>query len=205
MNLCPDIDVSRETFDSLAHFQALVKKWSPRINIVSRGDLEDIWGRHILDSAQIWRKIPETARLWVDFGSGGGFPGVVLAAICKEKRNTIEFIFVESDVRKGAFLRTAIRELDLNAKVETARVEALSPLGADVVSARALSSLNHLLGYAAKHLSETGLAIFPKGRGVDREIQAARVDWDFELERQPSITQAEARILRIRNIRRVSR
>lgn len=194
--------VSRETFDLLKAFEALVGKWSPKINLVSKADLTDIWGRHIVDSLQIVPLVPDSPRKWVDLGSGGGFPGIVLAIVAKDFWPDLNMVLIESDQRKATFLRTAVRELGLHASVLTDRIEETTPQVADVLSARALASLDDLLAHADRHLAPGGLAIFPKGRRAEEEIAQARENWTFDLQETPSITDAEARILTIRNIRR---
>ena len=138
-----DLDVSRETFEKLKAFAELVRKWNPKINLVSKDSLNDLWSRHILDSVQIFELVPGPGK-WVDLGSGGGFPGIVISILNQEERN-FDVVMVESDQRKSAFLRTAIRELDLAAKVKTERIEELECLEADVLSARALADLTKLL------------------------------------------------------------
>lgn len=195
-------NVSRETYDLLKAFADLVAKWSPKINLVSKSDLSDIWGRHIVDSLQIVPLVPKAPGQWVDIGSGGGFPGIVIAIVAKEFWPEMAMTLIESDQRKATFLRTAIRELDLPAAVRTDRIEATKPQAAEILSARALASLDTLVGHAERHLATGGTAIFPKGRRADQEIAEAKENWTFDLRETPSITDPEARILTIRNIRR---
>ena len=130
-------NVSRETLDRLLTFQSLVRKWNPAINLVSRADLSDLWGRHILDSVQIFDLLPPNASIWCDFGSGGGFPGLVVAILAKEKAPALKTVLIESDKRKSVFLRQVVNDLGLNAKVLSERIDEASPQSADVVSARA--------------------------------------------------------------------
>ncbi|MFG6510131.1 MULTISPECIES: 16S rRNA (guanine(527)-N(7))-methyltransferase RsmG [unclassified Sulfitobacter] len=196
-----DLDVSRETFEKLKAFAELVRKWNPKINLVSKDSLNDLWSRHILDSVQIFELVPGPGK-WVDLGSGGGFPGIVISIINQEERN-FDVVMVESDQRKSAFLRTAIRELDLAAKVKTERIEELECLEADVLSARALADLTKLLGFAELHLKRGGIALFPKGQSWQREDLEARQDWNYDLETVTSKTNSDAAILKIKDIARV--
>ena len=196
-----DLDVSRETFEKLKAFAELVRKWNPKINLVSKDSLNDLWSRHILDSVQIFELVPGPGK-WVDLGSGGGFPGIVISILNQEERN-FDVVMVESDQRKSAFLRTAIRELDLAAKVKTERIEELECLEADVLSARALADLTKLLGFAELHLKRGGIALFPKGQSWQREDLEARQDWTYDLETVTSKTNPDAAILKIKDIARV--
>ncbi len=196
-------DVSRETFARLEAFSALVLKWTEKINLIAKGTKDDIWHRHILDSAQVWTGAPKAWTHWVDIGSGGGFPGIVVACIAVEKRPGTRFTLIESDQRKATFLRTAARELGLPVTVIANRIEAVEPQRADVLSARALASLDLLLNFAEIHLSPTGTALFQKGRGADQEISEAKSKWTFDFTCLPSITDPEANLICIRDIARV--
>ncbi|KZY49474.1 16S rRNA (guanine(527)-N(7))-methyltransferase RsmG [Sulfitobacter sp. KE29] len=195
------LDVSRETFEKLEAFGELVRKWNPRINLVSKSSLEDLWTRHILDSVQVFN-LAEGSGVWVDLGSGGGFPGIVVSILNQEERH-FDVTLVESDQRKCAFLRTAIRELTLEASVKNERIEEVKSLNADVLSARALADLTKLLGFAELHLKPEGTALFPKGQSWQREGEEARLSWMYGLEPVPSQTNPEAAILKIKDIARV--
>lgn len=194
-------EVSRETAARLADYAGLVRKWTQRINLIAPSTVATLEDRHIADSLQLVGCAPPAAAIWADLGSGAGFPGLVVAIAWAERPEPGNVILVESDRRKCAFLRAAIRELRLsNVEVLNDRIESLPPIGADVVSARALGQLDLLLGFARRHLAPDGVALFPKGRQVNDEIDAARRNWRFDLETIPSQTSAEATILRIRNI-----
>ncbi len=195
--------VSRETLDGLQQYADLLKTWTPRINLISKGSIEHIWNRHILDSLQIARFLAADVRQWADFGSGGGLPGIVLSIVAREIAPEMKMTLVESDSRKSVFLRTAIRELDLNAEVITKRVENIAPLRADIVSARALTSLSQLLSYASRHLAPHGEAIFPKGESWKNECDVAAQEWSFDFEAIKSETDSKAVLLRIGNISHV--
>lgn len=196
-------NVSRETFTALKEFESLVRKWTPAINLVSKSSVSDLWDRHIVDSAQIFNAVPtETVQRWVDLGSGGGFPGLVIALLAKELRPALRVTLVEADLRKAAFLQQAARALSLEVEVMRNRIESLSPLHADVLSARALAPLPELLEFADKHLSESGTAVFPKGARFLEEVADARKVWSFDLDSQSSVSESNASILVIRNIHR---
>lgn len=202
MNVPPDVSVSRETMERLHLFEALVRKWTRKINLVSNGDIAQIWNRHIVDSMQVFEH-GKSDDLWVDIGSGGGFPGIVAAIMAKEATPSRNFILVDSDQRKCAFLRTVIRELDLNVKVLAERVEEIAPFGAAVLSARALDDLNSLLVHVERHLAPSGLALFPKGATWEKEHEVAQKTWSYNLEVIPSATNPNATILKIKELERV--
>lgn len=195
-------NVSRETMDRLRKFEALVLKWTKKINLISKGDAPHVWERHIVDSVQVYNAAPELGD-WVDIGSGGGFPGIVAAILAKGITPDRKFTLVDSDQRKCAFLRTAARELALNVEVFANRVDELAPFNAAVLSARALDDLNSLLEHAERHLASDGTALFPKGASWEKEHQAAQEHWSYSLEVIRSKTNADATILKIKELTRV--
>jgi len=195
-------DVSRETFDQLTQFAGLVERWTTKINLISKPSVPHIWERHIHDSVQLYRHAP-AAQHWVDLGSGGGFPAIVLAILSKQDGRNTKFTMVESDQRKCVFLRTALRELELNGEVLNKRIEEIPALEADILSARALSDLSKLLEYADLHLGNDGIALFPKGENWKAEDAAAKTAWHYTCEPIPSLTNPAAAILRIKDISHV--
>lgn len=196
----PGLDVSRETLERLAIYQALVKKWTPRINLISRHTRDDIWDRHIVDSAQLAHFSPESVDHWVDLGSGAGFPGLVIAILAKETGSPRRLTLVESDSRKAVFLRTVLRETEADAHVVNKRIEDTPRLHADVVSARALAGLQALLDYSAQHLNDDGIALFPKGENWRKEVDEAQSKWRFDYEIGTSETNATSVILCIKGL-----
>lgn len=193
------IEVSRETDEQLAIFSDLLKKWNPKINLVAPSTLDCLEDRHLRDSAQLLAHAPTGWTDWVDLGSGGGFPGLVVSLMSPGRNVTL----IEADKRKAAFLRAAVRETGANARIVAARIEDVSPLAAQVVSARALAPLKHLLGLVERHLAPEGTALLPKGAGVDGEIEDALETWRFDCEKIPSRTDPRAVILSIGEISRV--
>lgn len=195
--------VSRETMARLDTYSALLEKWNPAINLVSKATLPERWTRHFLDSAQILEIADKKSGLWADFGTGGGFPGVVVAILAAERTPGLRVVCVESDTRKATFLRTVLRETGVDAEVISQRVEELAPLGAAVVSARALAPLKTLLAYAERHLATDGQAIFLKGSGYEVEVRESLETWSFRLDTYPSKTDPTATILKLGDIHRV--
>jgi 16S rRNA (guanine527-N7)-methyltransferase len=197
--LLPGLGVDEPTLARLRAFDAALAKWSAAINLVAPASLSSSWDRHIRDSAQLLPLAPPGARLWADLGAGGGLPGVVIAILVQG--TPLRVALVESDRRKAAFLRSQVAEHGLNAAVHADRAEALGPLGADVVSARALAPLDRLLPMVARHLAPDGTALLPKGRSWATELAEARAGWDFDLSEHPSLFDPDARILRLTRIR----
>lgn len=187
----------------LDRFVELLRKWNSAINLVSQNSLGAVWERHILDSVQVFRAVPNAAGLWVDLGSGAGFPGVVIAILAAEYAPGFSVTLVEGDQRKAEFLRVVSRETQIGITVIAERIEAIAPLGADIVSARALAPLSQLCAFADRHLQSDGLAVFPKGATSAEEVRAARQHWRFGLEAVPSRTDPTASILLLRGIAHV--
>ena len=197
-----DLDVSRETIDRLNVFADLLIKWNARINLVSRNSLSELWSRHIIDSVQVFRAAP-AGGIWADLGSGGGFPGLIVAILAAEQPPKTKVVLIESDQRKAAFLRAAARETGVSCQVIAQRIESASPQQADIVSARALADLTILLQYSQRHLAEGGTALFPKGVTWQKELDAARVQWCFDVDVIESQTMPGAAILKIKGASRV--
>jgi 16S rRNA (guanine527-N7)-methyltransferase len=191
--------VSRETEERLAILVAELERWQRAKNLVSTATLDEVWTRHIADSLQLFDHAPE-ARRWLDLGSGGGFPGLVLGIRLAEVGGHIDL--VESNARKCAFLRHAARLTGAAVTVHAARIEDAMPqfLGkVDVVTARALASLPLLLDWC-KELLRTGvIGVFPKGQHLDAELTEASKYWKIQASTFPSVTDSAARILVIRN------
>jgi len=192
--------VSRETWGQLEALVALLAKWQRTINLVGRASLDEVWTRHILDSAQVVPLIPAGARTLVDLGSGAGFPGLVIAAL----RPDLAVTLIESDARKAAFLGEAARGMALKRppKIAIGRVETVPPGGADVVTARALAPLGQLLAWADRHRLATAICLFHKGKGWRAELTEATRDWEIDATPHASATERDAVILRIASYRR---
>ncbi|KPU84788.1 16S rRNA methyltransferase [Marinosulfonomonas sp. PRT-SC04] len=196
-------NVSRETIERLDQYARLVEKWNPAINLISKSSVGVLWQRHFHDSAQLYEFRQDKPCHWVDLGSGGGFPALILAIFSLEFTPADRFTLVESDLRKSVFLQIVIRELGLNAKVIAERIEKTAPLNADILTARALSSLDKLLEYAELHLKSSGFALFPKGEKYKKELESSIVMWNFQVEEFTSQTNQYGAILKIGDITRV--
>lgn len=198
------LHVSRETLARLEAYAALLRKWTPAINLVSRDSLADPWRRHFLDSAQLAEVIPADRPITlVDMGSGAGFPGLVLAILAADHGRRWTVHLVESDTRKATFLATVARETDTAVRIHNTRMESLAPLRADVITARALAPLDKLVDYAAPLLESGGQCLFLKGVRAEDELTTANKTWKMTIDRLPSRSGATGIILRLRDISRV--
>lgn len=203
INLLPGLNVSRETFLRLKEYEKLLFKWNAKINLVSKSTLDNFWNRHVLDSAQFLSSVGEKAGKWVDLGSGGGLPGLVVAILSDEIEPVNKLFLVEADVRKAVFLKTVCRELGLKVEVYNNRIEELPPISANIVSARALAPLKTLCLYAKNHLEKDGVAVFAKGENWKAELVEAQKKWIFSYEAVKSTLHEGSVVLVLRGIKSV--
>lgn len=188
--------VTDDVLLKLQTYVDLLVKWQAKINLVGPDTLPNVWSRHILDSAQLAPLIGPDQKV-ADLGSGAGFPGLVLAIIMKEQG--VDVHVVESDQRKCAFLREVNRVCEAGATIHTARIEALDSLQADVVTSRALASLDQLLQFADIHRLSTGKSLFLKGKRWREELTQAQKSWKIETIEHPSCTEPAGCILELQN------
>lgn len=180
----------------------MFQNWASRINLVAPSTLGDVWNRHILDSAQLAVIAPDSQR-WLDLGSGGGFPGLVMAFLLKERPGG-QIDLVESNRKKAGFLQAAVGQFSLPARVRACRIdgEIRGLQQPDVVTARALAPLPELLDLAFPWLSRGATGIFHKGRDYRQEIEESAHSWEYDLLEHRSKIDADSVILEIRSLRR---
>ena len=155
----------------LESYMLLIKKWQKAVNLVSNTEINSLWERHILDSAQVFFEIPKEARILIDMGSGGGFPAVVVAILNKVLNGHLtKIILIESDNKKSIFLKEVSRILDLNLIVLNERIERIKGISADVITARALASTDMLLEWGREFYKNDTIFLFLKGKLVDDEL-----------------------------------
>lgn len=197
-----EMDVSRETEELIARYEELIKKWNPTINLVAPASIGALRQRHIDDSLQIAALVQNPTGLWLDIGSGGGLPGLVLAIAFRNC--DLHVVLLESDKRKCAFLRSVKRELSLTKlDILAARIEDARPMGANYISARALAPIVNLLPYVDRHMAQEGSAYLMKGRAWRDELLLVQDNWRFKLTSFPSITDPDAAILKISEVTHV--
>jgi 16S rRNA (guanine527-N7)-methyltransferase len=204
------VAVSRETLNRLDRFAELLLAWQSRINLISRSTVSSLWTRHVADSLQLLELVePPAARpppppaqgskggVWLDLGSGAGFPGIVIACALAGVPGTRVHL-VESNLKKVSFLREVVRETGVPATVHAARIETMaSALGGavDYVTARALAPLPELFEMIAPFVKKGAKALLPKGQDLGRELTAATKNWNIEATSVPSKTSKAGRIL----------
>jgi 16S rRNA (guanine527-N7)-methyltransferase len=186
------LDVPRETIDRLDAFAALLRHENERQNLVSRASLDHVWERHILDSAQLLRFVPEDAGTWLDLGTGAGFPGLIAALLSPARVTLVEARRLRTD-----FLARAAEVLGVPDKVEIVcgKAETLPEQSFDVITARAFAPLAKLLAIGSRFSTNETLWVLPKGRNAKRELEAARASWQGAFRIEQSLTDADAGIL----------
>ncbi|QJU57235.1 16S rRNA (guanine(527)-N(7))-methyltransferase RsmG [Sphingomonas sp. AP4-R1] len=194
--------VSRETLDGLDRLVALVSEENARQNLVSPSTLSIMWSRHILDSAQLFWLAEGASGSWLDIGSGGGFPGLVIALMRSDLT-----ILAEPRSKRATFLRETADALGIvdRVRVAASRVET-APIDTPVsiVSARAVAALPALFAMAARHTTKNTLWLLPKGRSAADEVAEAAREWQGDLRLVPSLSDPDSAIVVARAMRRIS-
>jgi 16S rRNA (guanine527-N7)-methyltransferase len=193
------IPVSRETEKRLDQFVDLLLRWQAKLNLVAASTLPELWTRHIADSLQLLALAPH-ARIWVDFGSGGGFPGLPIA-LAGPPGTKVHL--VESNGKKAAFLREAVRATGAEAVIHQERAEKFGESFAEpvhAVTARALAPLKTLCDQAFPLIGRGAVGLFPKGQDVDAELTDAAKYWRLGATKVPSKTSPESSIVVIHSL-----
>lgn len=193
--------VSRETLARLDRFVAVLLAWQRRINLIAASTESQLWTRHVADSLQLLALAPQ-ARIWVDLGSGGGFPGLVIACALAETAGARVHL-VDSSAKKAAFLRAAVRATGASATVHAARIDDFvrsAPEPIEVVTARALAPLPELLAMAYPLLKKGARGLFPKGQDVAGELTESAKCWKIRAGLALSRTDPDARIVVVRGL-----
>ena len=190
------VSVSRETFDKLAIYYDLLLKWQSKVNLISPDTITSAWHRHFLDALQIFPLI-DTEKKIVDLGSGGGFPGMVIAIAGAKNMH-----LVESDTKKILFLREVARLTNTTVSLHHGRIEETLTTHADIITSRACSALDTLLSLASGYVSHETICLFHKGKNFAKEIEDAKLHWHFDCDVIPSVTDSQSAILRLTSIRK---
>jgi 16S rRNA (guanine527-N7)-methyltransferase len=189
--------VSRETFERLEIYAALLRDEAARQNLISASTLDCLWERHILDSAQLVRFEPEPGASWADIGSGAGLPGIVVATLVSGP-----VLLIEPRRLRATFLQRVVDELGLMDRVSVAAAKAERISGRfDVITARAVASLDRLLEISTHLSTRKTRWLLPKGRGVESELAQARRNWHCEAESVSSCTDPHSEILVLHGVK----
>ena len=195
--------VPRETIHRLIRYADLLALWQKSKNLVAPSTLPALWSRHFADSAQLCGLAPE-ARLWLDLGSGAGFPGLVVA-ILQSGRPGFRMHLVESNRKKCAFLAEVVRATQAPVDIHAMRIEDLAEsaetLRPDVISARALAPVPRLFEFASAFFGPQTRGLFLKGRETETEIEEARGRFDFVWRLHPSVTSPESHVVEVTGLR----
>jgi 16S rRNA (guanine527-N7)-methyltransferase len=194
-----ECNVPRETMAKLDAFAQLLRAENERQNLVSRGTLDQLWLRHIADSAQLLRFAPAGAA-WVDLGTGAGFPGLIVAALHDGPVTLVEERRLRVD-----FLTRAAALMELRIEILHAKAERVPPRPFDVISARAFAPLEKLLSLGTAFSTQKSLWLLPKGRNAETELAALDPSWQGDFRLEPSVTDAEAQIIVAAGVRRKDR
>jgi len=195
-------NVSRETYEKLQKFVALLTEWNEKMNLVSKNSLAEVWIRHVLDSAQLISYIPMNTKHIVDIGSGSGFPGVVLAILLQEKNPQASVTLVESITKKAVYLNDVKQKLNLNSvRVVNDRVENAVFKNVDLITARAVAAMDILCGYAKKIGNKNTEMLLLKGKSFGDENEAARKHWQYDADIFENKYSNDGVVVKVRNIR----
>lgn len=193
------LGIDEERIARLSDYVAVLDRWRQSINLIGPASVPEIWRRHVLDCAQLWPHLKDPEAPCLDFGAGAGLPGLILAIL-----GASNVSLADSDQRKGVFLRTAARACGVTPTLKIGRFETLfadAPRSYGVVVGRAVAPLPRLLPFVRQALSDEGYALLHKGQSFESELTDARKSWTMRLDKIPSITAADAVILKIWELR----
>ncbi len=172
--------VLKESQQDIEKYIKVLLEWQKHVNLISKNTIPDLQKRHVLDSAQLWKYIPDSSKTLTDVGSGGGFPGIILGILNKVANFPLTITLIESDNKKAIFLKEVNRQLGLNLNILSERVEKIENLKSDVLTCRAFSELNQILILCRKIVSRETIWILPKGKGYKEEIKNCQFDAQIE-------------------------
>ncbi|MFN7038785.1 MAG: 16S rRNA (guanine(527)-N(7))-methyltransferase RsmG [Alphaproteobacteria bacterium] len=189
-------DVSRETIQNLIQYVDLLTKWTNAINLISQNTTNEIWERHIIDSIQLVRFLPNKEITVTDLGSGAGLPGLVIS-LC----GISKMYLIESDKRKSIFLQEAAKLSSKEIHIINERIENIKvDWSTDILTSRALAPLHKLLDFSKNYISKKSKLLFLKGENLEKEIIYAKEFYEFEYKLHNSLTNKNSWIIEITNL-----
>lgn len=194
------MNVSPEVVEKLDAYVSLLNEWQRKMNLISSNTLSIVWTRHILDSAQVYKYIEPQDKVIMDFGSGAGFPALVLSIM--DQNQQLDIHLVESDGKKCQFLDAVKEKCKLNVTIHNERIENLPHLSVNIITARALAALDKLISYASPFMTWETRCIFLKGKKASEEINEAKKKWMFDLEKHQSVSSDEGQILILSKVKK---
>lgn len=192
------VTVSRETVARLEIYCDLLLKWQKQINLISNDTIQDVWRRHFLDAAQLINHLPPSGQPVIDMGSGGGFPGMVVAIMKPE----LDMHLLESDKRKTIFLKEVARATNTTVSIHHGRIEDNRVGKAGLVLSRACADISQLLSWSESYVSHETISYFHKGKNYATELQEAEATWQFDRVIHASVTDPQSAIVQLSNISR---
>ncbi len=197
-------DVSDSMLNNLDLYAHILLKWQNHTNLIGKSSMEDIWGRHFLDSVQLFPFLNLKAKTLIDLGSGAGFPGLILALKFLECGGP-QVHLIESNQRKARFLMEVNRILNVGVVVHSKRTEYINDLKGDIITARAVAPLHRLLGFAERFINSDTECFFLKGENVSQELTEAKKKWKMHVMEIDSITRKGAKILKLKKISSIAK
>ena len=198
-------NVSRETMQNLDDYRDNLERWAKRINLVSLTTLQDFWCRHALDSAQLIGIAGNNARRWIDFGSGAGFPGLIVAALLAQNNQGYSVTLVDTNIKRCAFLAESARILGVNVNILNKKADTIAPFELDIITARAFTGLKNLLDLSLPFATIGARPLFLKGETVHDEIKEASTNYSFGFKTWPSLVHPKGQVIEITNLSRIEK
>ncbi len=193
-------NVSRETLQNLDNYRINLVKWAQRINLVSLTTLDEFWVRHAIDSAQLLNCAGDNARRWIDFGSGAGFPGLIISALLAQENRDYEVVLVDTNIKRCSFLAESARILGVNIQIINQRAMDIAARPFDIVTARAFTNLTNLLEIGLPYHQLGARLLFLKGETVHEEVAEASTKYKFGFKTTPSIAHENGNIIEIMDL-----
>ena len=198
------IQVSRETIDSLKIYEQILLKYNKNLNLIGKSTINEVWNRHFLDSAQVIDLIDKKIKTCLDIGSGAGFPGLVLAIICKDRNLNTNFNLLEKSRKKCIFLKEVCYELNLNAEIICQDIENIQKIQSDVLIARAFKPIPKIFEIIHKKINFEKKIVLFLGKKQKFLLNEVSKNWHIEYKQRNSVTSNDSLIIEIYKLEKIS-